>query len=93
MPLLMGVLPLRSVRHAQFLHHEVPGISVPPELIQRLESAGTEASGTGLAISRELLQAVHSRVAGAYFIPPYARYQVVSETLEGLDIPGLRFGA
>jgi methionine synthase I (cobalamin-dependent)/5,10-methylenetetrahydrofolate reductase len=93
LPLLMGILPLRSVRHAQFLHNEVPGISVPPELIQRLENAGTEAADTGLAISRELLQAVHSRVAGAYFIPPYARYQVVSETLEGLDIPGLHSGA
>ena len=89
LPLLLGVLPLRSVRHAQFLHHEVPGISVPPELIERLESAGQDAAGVGLAISQELLRAVHGRVAGAYFIPPYGRYQVVTETLAGVEIPGL----
>ncbi len=89
LPLLLGVLPLRSVRHAQFLHHEVPGISVPPQLIERLESAGPDAGAVGLAISQELLRAVQGRVAGAYFIPPYGRYQVVAETLAGVEIPGL----
>lgn len=36
-----------------------------------------------------VLQAVHSRIAGAYFIPPSGRYQVVPETLAGLKIPNL----
>ena len=88
-PLLLGVLPLRSVRHAQFLHNEVPGISLPAHVIERLQKAGKGAAEEGLALSRELLQAVHSRVAGAYFIPPFERYQVVAETLAGVQIPGV----
>ena len=89
LPLLMGVLPLRSLRHAQFLHNEVPGITVPPQVFQRFEGLGPEAPAEGVAVSREVLQAVHSRIAGAYFIPPSGRYQVVPETLAGLEIPGL----
>jgi methionine synthase I (cobalamin-dependent)/5,10-methylenetetrahydrofolate reductase len=92
-PLLLGVLPLRSVRHAQFLDNEVPGISVPPHVVQRLKDAGSDAAETGLSISREVLQAVHSRIAGAYFIPPFERYQVVAETLAGVDIPGVKLQA
>ena len=87
-PLLLGVLPLRTLRHAQFLHHEVPGITIPPEVFERLERA-SDPAGEGLAISQELLQAIHGRVAGAYFIPPFERYQIVAETLAGVDIPGL----
>ena len=89
LPVLLGVLPLRSVRHARFLHNEVPGISVPDAVFERLERAGDDVAAEGIAISRELLEAVHGRIAGVYFIPPFGRYQIVSEVLEGLDIPGL----
>jgi len=88
-PVLLGVLPLRSIRHAKFLHNEVPGISVPDAVFKRLERAGDAAAAEGIAISRELLEAVHSRIAGVYFMPPFERYQVVGETLEGIKIPGL----
>ena len=89
LPLLLGILPLRSVRHAQFLDNEVPGISLPPSTIRRMKQVGANAAEEGLAISRELLQAVHQHVAGAYFIPPFGRYQIVAETLAGVDIPGV----
>ena len=90
LPLILGVLPLRSVRHAQFLDNELPGITVAPETIHRMERAGDRAAQEGLAISRELLQAAHPRMAGVYFVPPFERYQVVGEVLAGVDIPGLR---
>jgi homocysteine S-methyltransferase len=88
-PVLLGVLPLRTVRHARFLHHEVPGIEIPGALFERLERAGEAAAAEGIAISRELIQATRSRVSGVYFIPPFNRYQVVAETLDGLEVPGL----
>jgi len=88
LPILMGVLPLRSVRHASFLHNEVPGITIPPETFERLERAG-DAAAEGIAISQELLRATLGRIAGVYFIAPFGRYQVVTETLEGVDIAGL----
>jgi homocysteine S-methyltransferase len=87
-PVLLAVLPLRSLRHARFLHNEVPGISIPDEVFDRLERAGDAAAAEGIAMSRELLQAMAGRVAGVYFIPPFGRYDVVAETLEGLELPG-----
>ena len=85
-PVLLGVLPLRSVRHARFLHNEVPGITVPDHVMQRMEDAGDAAAAEGIAISKELLTAVRRRIAGAYFMPPFERYQVVAETLADLDL-------
>ena len=86
LPLLLAVLPLRSLRHARFLHNEVPGITIPDAVFERLERAGDAAASEGIAISREIIQAAKARIAGVYFIPPFERYQVVAETLEGLDL-------
>ena len=88
LPVLLGVLPLRSVRHARFLHNEVPGISVPDGVFERLEDAGDAAAAEGIALSQELLRAVRGRIAGVYFMPPFERYSVVGETLAGLDLTG-----
>ncbi|MCH8199660.1 MAG: methylenetetrahydrofolate reductase, partial [Chloroflexi bacterium] len=88
LPVLLGVLPLRSERHARFLHNEVPGISVPDAVFERLASAGDSAAAEGIAVSRELLRAVRGRIAGVYFMPPFDRYEVVGETLAGLDLTG-----
>ena len=88
-PVLLGVLPLRSSRHAEFLHHEVPGMVVPQEVRQRMREAGDRAPELGVALVRELLQAVHGRVAGAYVMPPFGHFDVVAQLLEGLDIPNL----
>ena len=89
LPVVMGVLPLRSARHARFLHNEVPGIVVPDAVTARVERAGDGAGAEGIAISRELLTAVAGRIAGVYFVPPFERFGVVSETLDGLSLPGL----
>jgi len=85
-PVILAVLPLRSVRHARFLHNEVPGITIPDGVMQRMERAGDAAAAEGIAISRELITSVRSRIGGVYFIPPFDRFQVIAETLEGLDI-------
>ena len=42
-PILVGILPLVSARHVNFLHHEVPGIFIPEETRRRVEGAGEEA--------------------------------------------------
>ncbi len=83
-PVLLGVLPLRSLRHAEFLHNEVPGIVVPEAVRERLRLAGDRASDVGTQLCQELLASVHDRVAGAYFIPPFGRYDVVLGVLEGV---------
>ena len=85
-PLILAVLPLRSVRHARFLHNEVPGINIPDAVMERMERAGDGAAAEGIAISQELIRDIRSRIAGVYFIPPFDRFHVIAETLDGLDI-------
>ncbi len=83
LPVLLGVLPLRTLRHAEFLDAAVPGITVPGEVYERLRRA-PDVRAEGIAISQELLRAARGRIGGAYFMPPFERYAVVQETMAGL---------
>ena len=70
-PLLVGVWPLRSHAMALRLHNEVPGISVPPTVLDALEAAGADAPSVGLDLARELVAGSRTRAAGIYVIPPF----------------------
>jgi methionine synthase / methylenetetrahydrofolate reductase(NADPH) len=85
LPVLVGLLPLASYRNAEFLHNEVPGMQVPESVRERMRKAGTGplARKEGVAIAREMLAAVRSRVAGAYVMPPFERYELALEVTEG----------
>ncbi len=80
-PLLVGVWPVRSHALAFRLHNEVPGISVPADVLDRLERAGPDAAREGLAIARDLLAAVRALAAGAYLVPPFKEPEAVLELL------------
>ncbi len=83
-PVLVGILPLHSFRHAEFLHNEVPGITVPDEVRARLRDAGDRALAAGVAMAQELVHAVRERYAGAYLMPSFGRFEVVAEVLDAL---------
>jgi homocysteine S-methyltransferase len=85
LPVLVGLLPLASYRNAEFLHNEVPGMQVPESVRERMRKAGTGAAARkeGVAIAREMLTAVRSRVAGAYIMPPLERYELALEVIDG----------
>ncbi len=76
-PILMGLLPLRSLRHAEFLHHEVPGIHIPARLLARMEAAGQQALDEGIRIAQEIALALRPYVQGFYIMPPFGRYDMV----------------
>ncbi len=77
-PLLIGVLPLHSARHAEFLHNELPGMVIPDGVRAQLRGArdGREA---GLRLASDLLRAIRARVGGAYLIPSFGRYDRIAE--------------
>ncbi|MCO6452529.1 MAG: bifunctional homocysteine S-methyltransferase/methylenetetrahydrofolate reductase [Caldilineales bacterium] len=81
-PVIAGLLPLASSRHAEFLHHEVPGIVIPTRLLDLMASAA-EPEHEGVVIARELLAYLQTIAQGAYFMPPFGRYQLVGEILNG----------
>jgi homocysteine S-methyltransferase len=65
LPILAGVVALESVRQAEFLASEVPGIQMPDRLLARLRSASDPAA-EGLAITRELVGGLRERVQGVH---------------------------
>ncbi len=85
LPVLVGLLPLASHRNAEFLHNEVPGMQVPEATRERMRKAGSGAAARkeGVAIAREMLLAVRGRVAGAYVMPPFERYELALEVVDG----------
>ncbi len=89
LPVLVGLLPLASYRNAEFLHNEVPGMQVPQAVRDRMKKAGSGAPARkeGVAIAREMLQAVRGRVAGAYVMPPLERYELALEVVDGFMGP------
>jgi len=88
-PVLMGLLPLASYRNAEFLHHEVPGVTIPEEVRERMRKAGSgaEARAEGVRIAQEMARLFLPRVQGLYLMPPFERYETALAVLEGLPIP------
>jgi homocysteine S-methyltransferase len=89
MPVLVGLLPLASHRNAEFLHNEVPGMQVPESIRERMRKAGSGAAARkeGVAIAREMLSSVRGRVAGAYVMPPFERFELALEVVDGFLDP------
>ena len=90
LPVMLGLCPLASYRNAKFLHENVPGMQVPEYILKRMADADERGEGQaeGVAIAREALGAVRDRIQGAYIMPPFGRYRVAMQVLDGfLDPP------
>jgi homocysteine S-methyltransferase len=87
--IMLGVIPLRSAKHAEFLHHEVPGMNIPDWIQNRMRSAENPSS-EGVDIAVEFLEKVRSsfsdRIAGIYLMPPFKRYDLAVEIIERVGI-------
>ena len=81
-PLLVGVLPLYGVKHARFLHNEVPGITIAPEFFARLEAAGQDSPHEGVCIALELIAQMRDWAGGIYLMPAFSRYDLAAEIVE-----------
>ena len=77
LPLICGIWPLVSYRNAEFMNNEVPGASVPPEVLARMRNAATKeaAFAEGVAIARETFEHVQPIVAGVQLSAPLGRIE------------------
>jgi homocysteine S-methyltransferase len=86
-PIIAGIWPLVSLRNAEFLANEVPGISVPAATLGRMRQAserGKEAAlAEGVAIAREMLAAIRGTVRGVQVAAPMGKVDVALEVLRG----------
>ncbi len=78
-PVLLGVLPLQNHRHAEFLHNELAGVSIPEEVRERMRKAGDAGIQEGLSIARDFLQEMRPDCDGIYIMPSFGRYEVAAE--------------
>jgi methionine synthase / methylenetetrahydrofolate reductase(NADPH) len=79
-PILLGVLPLQSTRHAEFLHNEVPGIRLTELARERMRLAGNQGRAEGVKLAQELILQARDSVHGIYIMPSFGRYEVAAET-------------
>lgn len=79
-PVLLGVLPLQSTRHAEFLHNEVPGIRLTDSARERMRLAGNRGRAEGVKLAQDLILQARESVHGIYIMPSFGRYEVAAET-------------
>ncbi|MCC6731451.1 MAG: bifunctional homocysteine S-methyltransferase/methylenetetrahydrofolate reductase [Chthonomonadales bacterium] len=84
-PLLFGLLPLRSARHCEFMHNEVPGIRIPEGIRARMgELSEEDGRRYGLDVARQFLLDARSHTQGVYLMPPFGNHKVAEAVLRAL---------
>ncbi|WP_243354754.1 bifunctional homocysteine S-methyltransferase/methylenetetrahydrofolate reductase [Bacillus litorisediminis] len=81
-PIYIGVMPLTGARNAEFLHNEVPGITLSEQILTRMSACGTDklkATQEGMAIAKHLIDAAFDLFNGIYLITPFLRYELTVE--------------
>jgi methionine synthase / methylenetetrahydrofolate reductase(NADPH) len=80
-PIIAGIWPLVSYKNAEFMNNEVPGASVPEEIMARMREVGSgeEARAEGIKIAGETLQQLRPMIAGAQVSAPFGRVEMALE--------------
>jgi homocysteine S-methyltransferase len=88
-PIVAGIWPLISFRNAEFMHNEVPGVNVTPEILERMRIASDkgkeEAREEGIAIARESLQEVRDVIQGVQVSAPFGNVRYALQVFEVLE--------
>ncbi len=88
-PIVAGIWPLISFRNAEFLHNEVPGVNVTPEILERMRAASDKskehAREEGIAIARESLLEVRNLIAGVQVSAPFGNVKYALQVFDVLD--------
>lgn len=85
--ILAGIWPLRSLRNAEFLASEVPGVHVPSEVLERMRRADKsgKACEEGVIIAQEAIAALRGKVAGFQLAAPFNKTEAAVALLEKLE--------
>jgi methionine synthase I (cobalamin-dependent)/5,10-methylenetetrahydrofolate reductase len=85
--ILLGLMPLRSARQAEFLHHEVPGIHIPRRVREKLATLSPEdAPKYGVEVAQGLLAEAQPLVGGAYIMPPASAPDLAGDVVEAVSV-------
>ncbi len=81
-PILAGVLPLASARHAAFLQQEVPGISIPEDVHEQMRLADEAGAKKGIELAVKLIAELKTAAQGVYLMPAFNRFDYAAEIIE-----------
>lgn len=83
-PVVAGVWPLVSLRNAEFLAKEVPGVEVPDAILKRMSHAKSKEDGRkfGIEIAREICAAISDHVAGYQVSAPFGIVDLALQVLK-----------
>mgnify|MGYP000861905908 CR=1 FL=1 len=84
-PVIVGIQPLYNARNTEFLHNEVPGITISDAHRERMHAA-TEPQREGVRIAQEILEEMRPFVQGVYLIPQFGRYDLVADVLDMVKV-------
>ncbi|MGA2324394.1 MAG: bifunctional homocysteine S-methyltransferase/methylenetetrahydrofolate reductase [Sedimentisphaerales bacterium] len=87
-PVIAGIWPFTSLKNAEFMANEVPGVVVPPKLLERMSAAKTQQQGKtiGVEIARELIDRIKDRVAGFAVSAPFGNVKIALAVLGKIEI-------
>ena len=95
-PIIAGLWPLDSLRRAEFLDNEVPGVRVPPEVLRRMAEAEArgpdEALEEGIRVAVEVAEAILPRVGGVQVSSPAGRVETALEVVRRIGLSSSRTG-
>jgi homocysteine S-methyltransferase len=76
-PVIAGIWPLVSLRNAEFMNNEIPGVSVPEEIMERMRRADSKEAALreGIAIASEMVRQVRDHVEGIQVSAPFGKVQ------------------
>ena len=91
-PMVAGIFPFVSIRNAEFMHNEVPGVVVTQEILDRMRKASDiskeAARDEGLAIARESLLEVRDLIQGVQVSAPFGNVKYALQVFEILNNDG-----
>ena len=87
-PVIAGIWPFTSLKNAEFMANEVPGVVVPAKLLERMSAAKTQQQGKtiGVEIARELIEKISDRVAGFAVSAPFGNVKIALAVLGKIEI-------
>ncbi len=88
-PILAGILPLQSARHADFLHNEVPGITIPDGIRGAMRAAGERGAELGMDLALRLIGEIRGLADGIYLMPSFGRYEMAAELVRRIRATGV----
>jgi homocysteine S-methyltransferase len=85
-PVFVGVLPLKSQKHCEFMHNEVPGVEIPAWLRQRMSDAADDDSALAVGIeeSQNLARSIRAMAEGLYLMPPFGSPQIAQQVMSAV---------